>query len=146
MPLMRPRISATSFSQCLAQLGVAEHGRHQLGTMRRRVRVVRTDADLHLALHGVGAALSLATTVSAPTRSQYRPKFFENELQTISSAPGRAERPQADGVFVDAVGEALVGEVQERQKPLLVDRRRPASSTAPASGRCRSGCGSSRGA
>ena len=49
-------------------------------------------------------ALSLATTVSAPTRSQYRPKFLENELQTISSAPGRANarRPTASSSMPSA--------------------------------------------
>ena len=68
------------------------------------------------------AALSLATTVSAPTRSQYRPKFFENELQTISSAPGRqnASKPAASSSMPSA--KPLVGEVEQRQEAAAVDR------------------------
>jgi len=50
------------------------------------------------------SALSLPTTVSAPTRSQYSPKFLENELHTNNSAPGlaNARKPAASSSMPSA--------------------------------------------
>ena len=67
------------------------------------------------------AVLSAATTVSAPTRSLYSPKFFENELHTKQLGLRPAERSQAGRVFLDAVRKALIGKVQQRQQAAAIN-------------------------
>ena len=58
---------------------------------------------------------------SAPTRSPYSENDFENELDT-NSGPGVAANAANDGaVFVDAVGEALVGDVEKRHQAARAD-------------------------
>jgi hypothetical protein len=59
--------------------------------------------------------------VNAPTRSLYSPKFFENELQTSSSLPGRASSLRPTALFVDPHAETLVGEIDDRQQSAIVD-------------------------
>ena len=60
------------------QSRVGEDRLHDVAAVGRRVRVVGADGDLEVAQGAwpPGSA-SAATTVSAPTRSLYRAKFFE---------------------------------------------------------------------
>ena len=75
-----------------------------------------------LALHGVGRLLvggddRQRTDALAVQAEVLRERAADDQLR---ARPG--ERLQADGVLVDAVGKALVGEVQQRQDAARVDR------------------------
>ena len=62
-----------------------------------------------------------ATMVSAPTRSPYSENDFENEFDTNSGPPACGKPAHDLAVFVDAVAEALVGHVEERNQAALRD-------------------------
>jgi hypothetical protein len=55
---------------------------------------------------------------SAPTRSPYSEKLFENELDTKNCRPA-GRKAHGHGVGLDAVGEALVGHVEEGDQAAL---------------------------
>ena len=72
---------------------------------------------------------------SAPVRSRYRPKFFEQEIASSSFRHARRQRAQADGVRLEVVAEALVGQVDERHQAALRRRRSASAAIAAATGR-----------
>ncbi len=51
-----------------------------------------------------------------PTRSRYRPKFFEQELVTIISGTTTGQVPDGKRIGGEAVGESLVGHVDKRHQ------------------------------
>ena len=85
--------------------------------MDRRVGVVGADHALHLRQHAGGFVLFWVTMDSAPTRSPYS-EALEKELDRRTT--GRRRRTvDRHGVGFDAVGEALVGHVEEGDQARL---------------------------
>ena len=78
------------------------------------------------------SSLLAQTTLSAPTRSPYSEKLFENEVDDEEVDAGGQELLHHGAVLGDAVAEALVGHVEEGHQAARLDR--PATTCAHCAG------------
>ena len=149
---MRSRIAAELGLPVAPQRRLGEHGGDDLAAVDRRARVVAAHRELELAedvdrLGRVGADDAQRAAALAVQAHALRERVGDEERERPAGAVARrGERAQRVGVLDDAVAEALVGEVEVGHAARRSTRIGTARPTAPASGRRRSGCGSTRAA
>jgi hypothetical protein len=107
------------------ELGIAEDGAGNAGTMERRVRVHRTDDDLELRLDAslllrVGSHDRERADTLAVETHVLREGLAKSDLVALRHEVARSERVERD----IAGGEALVGHVEEGEELLLLEEGR----------------------
>ena len=133
-------------SQRLRSSGVAEDRGDDLAAVRRRVGVVGAHDALQLGEHArrfLGAAGDDAQRADALAVERER---LRERARQEHRRHGVGEQPRGVGVGVEAVGEALVGEVEERDQAARLHDLEHARPLLLGRGRRRSGCGSRRAA
>ena len=114
------------------QLRVAQDRGHDVGPVRRRVRVVRADRDLHVALGRRRVLLGAADDQQGADALVVEGEALgeRGRDQELRARPDQPVHPV--GVLADPVAEALVGEVDEGEEAALLD---DVADRAPESGR-----------
>ena len=121
LSLIRSRIPASSISHRARRSGSDEDRADDVGAVCGRVGVVDADGDLHVALDrgGVRGGARDHDQRPDPLRVERERLGERGRDQELRARPHQLE--QARGVLDQAVAEALVGEVDERQQAPLLD-------------------------
>ena len=119
--LMRLRIVASSASHSARSSGEHEHGGDDLAAVRRRVRVVGADDALQLRQHARGLVLVGGDDGQRADALAVERERLRERARHEQRAGRRREAAHDGAVGVDAVAEALVGEVEERHEAARAD-------------------------